>query len=71
MPWRLSKIKNEKCRNFRCGSAITNLTSLYEDVGSIPGLTLGIAVSCGIGCRCGSDPVLLWRRPAASVPIDP
>ena len=20
----------------------------------------GIAVSCGVGCRCGSDPVLLW-----------
>ena len=25
-------------RNFRCGSAETNLTSIHEDTGSIPGL---------------------------------
>uniref|UniRef100_A0A5G2RFV5 Receptor-type tyrosine-protein phosphatase H n=2 Tax=Sus scrofa TaxID=9823 RepID=A0A5G2RFV5_PIG len=32
-----------------------------------------VAVSCGVGCRCGSDPVLLWlwRRPAAAAPIGP
>ena len=51
-----------------------NLTRNREVVGSIPGLApqwvkdLGIAVSCGVGgCRCGSDPVLLWlwHRPAA------
>ena len=24
-----------------------------------------IAVSCGVGCRRGSDPKLLWRRPVA------
>ena len=30
-------------------------------------------MSCGVGCRCGLDPVLLWlwRRPAAVVPIGP
>ena len=30
-------------------------------------------VSCGIGCRCGSDPALLWlcHRPAAAAPIEP
>ena len=30
-------------------------------------------MSCGIGCRSGSDPVLLWlwRRPAATAPIRP
>ena len=22
-------------------------------------------MGCGVGCRCGSDPTLLWRRPAA------
>ena len=48
-----------------CGSAVTNLTSIHEDMGSIPGLAQqvkgsGIALSCGIGCRCGSDPTLLW-----------
>ena len=36
---------------------------------SIPGL----AVSCGVGCRCGSDSVLLWlwRKPVARAPIGP
>ena len=31
----------------------------------------GIAVSCGIGHRCGSDLALLWlwHRPAATAPI--
>ena len=30
-------------------------------------------MSCGIGCRHGSDPVLLWlwRRPAATALISP
>jgi len=30
-------------------------------------------VSCGAGCRCGSDHVLLWLwcRPAATAPIRP
>ena len=26
-------------------------------------------MSCGIGCKCGSDPVLLWLRPAGTAPI--
>ena len=28
-------------------------------------------MSCGVGCRCGSDPALLWlwRRLAAAAPI--
>jgi len=32
-----------------------------------------VAVSCGVGCRCGSDPALLWlwRRLAATAPIRP
>ena len=30
-------------------------------------------MNCGIGCRHGSDPELLWlwRRPAATAPIGP
>ena len=30
-------------------------------------------MNCGVGCRCSSDPALLWlwRRPAAMVPIQP
>ena len=33
----------------------------------------GIAVSCGIGCRCGLDPELLWlwHRLAVTAPIRP
>ena len=32
-----------------------------------------VAVSCGVGCRCGSDPVLLWLwcKPVATAPIGP
>ena len=30
-------------------------------------------MSCGVGHRCGTDPVLLWlwRRPVATAPIRP
>jgi len=30
-------------------------------------------MSCGVGCRCGSDPALLWlwRRPVATALIQP
>jgi len=33
----------------------------------------GVAVDCGVGCRRGSDPALLWlwRRPAATALIRP
>ena len=32
-----------------------------------------VAMSCGVGHRCGSDPALLWlwHRPAATAPIRP
>ena len=37
------------------------------------GRGFGLAMSCGVGCRCGSDPALLWLwyRPAATVLIWP
>ena len=57
---------------------VTNLTGNHGVVGSIPGLARWvedhcIAVSCGVGCRRGSDPVLLWLwcRPVATSPIRP
>ena len=57
-----------------CGTAETNPTSSREDVGSIPGLTqwdLALLLTCGVGCRHSSDPVLLWFwcRLAAVAPI--
>ena len=44
---------------------LTDLTRNHEVAGSIPGLAWwvkrsGVALSCGVGCRHGSDPALLW-----------
>ena len=67
----------------------TNLTRVHEDAGWIPGLTqlriqdlrdldTGLRIQCccelcDVGCRCGSDLVLLWlwHRPAAVALIQP
>ena len=57
---------------------LMNLTRNHEVAGSVPALAQwvnrsSIAVSCGVGCRCGSDPAMLWlwRRPVATAPIRP
>ena len=44
---------------------LMNPTRNHEVAGLIPGLAQwvkrsGVAVSCGVGCRRGSDPTLLW-----------
>ena len=57
---------------------LMNPTRNHEVEGSTPGLVQrakdpGVAVSCGVGHRCSSDPMLLWLWPrlAAIAPIRP
>ena len=57
---------------------LTNPTRNHEVAGSVPALAQwvddpGVAMSCGVGCRRGSDPALLWlwRRLVATAPIRP
>ena len=57
---------------------LMNPTRNHEVAGLVPGLAQwikgsSVAVSCGVGCRCCSDPELLWLwcRPVAVAPIRP
>ena len=72
----VSRIHKELLRKSCCGSVVTNPTSIQEDTSSTPGPTQWVkssstAVSCGVGCRCSLDPVLLWlwRKPGAASQI--
>ena len=45
-----------------------------QSLASLSGLNdLALALTCGVGCRCGSDPTLLrlWHMLVATVPIQP
>lgn len=63
-------------RSSRCGSAVTDPTTIHKVVGSIPGITQwvksGAATSYSTECRCGSDPVLPWpwHRPQLQLWFD-
>ena len=55
---------------------LMNPTSMCENTDLIPGLAqfkdlAGIAMICGVGCRGGSNPMLLWfwHRSVATAPI--
>ena len=55
---------------------LSNPTRNHEVAGLVPALAQWVndsAVSCGVGCRCGSDHALLWlwRGPGATAPIRP
>ena len=49
------------------------MTFQVRSLASLSGLRIGIAVSCGVGQRCGLDLALLWlwQRLAATAPIRP
>ena len=54
---------------------LTNPTRNHEVAGSVPALAQWVkdrlAVTCGVGCRRGLDPALLWLwcRPVATAPF--
>ena len=57
---------------------LTNPTRNHEVADSIPAPAqrvkdLALLWLCSVGCRCSSDPALLWlwHRPAATAPMGP
>ena len=59
----LSSFKEFEFWSSHWSSIETNLTRNREAAGSIPGLTQWVkdpALQCGVGCRCGLNPALLW-----------
>ena len=52
-PWRLSGLRTQ---------VVSTRMQVQFLVCSV-GYGSGVAVSCGVGCRCGWDLVWLWHRP--------
>ena len=69
------EVQCPQVRSSWCGSVVTNLTGIHEDVGLIPGPAQWVKNPALLQAarRCGSDPVLpwLWCRPAAAALIPP
>ena len=73
-----STLRKRNFRSSRRGAAERNPTRDHEVNEFNPwphsvGWGSGVAMSCGVCCRQGSDPTLLWLwyRQAAAVPIQP
>ena len=66
-------IKKLMTESFHSVSVVMNPTRIHEDASLVPGLAQWVAVSSGMGLRCGSDLALLWLwcGPAAVAPIRP
>ena len=66
-------LRNKRLRSSHRGSAATHLTSIHEDIGSIPGLVQWVKDPVLLGHRQGLDLALLWlwHRPGATAPIWP
>ena len=39
---------------------IGTMSVQIQSLALLRGLRIGVAMSCGVGLRCGSDPLLLW-----------
>ena len=50
--------KDTKKRHSPYGSVVMNPASIHEDASLIPGLSQWVALSCDVGGRQGSDPML-------------
>ena len=72
---KINFISKIEIRSSHCSSVVMTLTSVHENAGLIPGLTQWLRIQhcseCGVGNRCGWDPMLLWlwHRLGAVAPI--
>ena len=58
----INQVQKTNNGSSHCGSVVTNLNSMHEETGLVPGSVSkgsGIAMTCGVGCRQSLDPVLL------------
>ena len=58
--------KDTENGNCRCSSEVTNPTSIYKDVGSIPGLLSGLRIPRGGELWCRSQ---MWLGSALAVAV--